>query len=173
MPSTPRARPLTTQMPIGRELVRDLFRHLAPVRRGAAGADDGDRPLISCGKVAAHVDDGRRVVDFLEERRIVGIVPGQSTNAVRAEALDLYIRFDFRTLGDNCADDAVLETSGAQIAGSSRPGVSKSREAVEQRLVADAADARNAVEGGPVLELVGLGFGLGFSCGYHQAAILA
>ena len=167
MASTPRARPLTTQMRLAGELVGDLFGHLTAVGRGAAGADDGDGPLIDRGEVAADVEDGRRVVDLLEEGGVGVVVPGEGARFVLLEALEFGVGVYGGALSRDGADDAVFEAGGTEVSGAGEPGVGERAEAAEQCLVADAADAVDTVEGRPVLELVGRGCGFGFRFGCH------
>ena len=97
------------------ELVCDLFRDLAAIRGWSAGANDGDGPLIDRGEIATDVEDGRRVINFLEERGVGIVVPSESADAMLSELLDFRIGVDSRPLSGNRTDDAIFEAGGAQV----------------------------------------------------------
>ncbi len=95
------------------ELVGDLLGHLAAVGRRTAGADDGDGPLIDRSELAADVEDGRGVVDLLEEGGVGVVVPGEGARLVLFEALEFRVGVDGAALSCYRADDAVFKAGGA------------------------------------------------------------
>ena len=86
-PSMPRASPLTTTTPGGRQLPRELARDLGAVRRAAARADDATdgRARISAGP-PRRCSRARRIVELGQERRIAAPAPRDDGIASRRRA---------------------------------------------------------------------------------------
>ena len=67
---------------------------LAAIGGGAARSHHGDAAHIFGRETAFAEEHGRRVVDLLERRGVVGVVPGEGSNASLLDQLHLVVRVD-------------------------------------------------------------------------------
>ena len=70
-----------------RNIAHHLFRDLNAVGRRLARADYGDRAFVVGQQIAFDIQQRRQVVDLLEARRIVGIVPGERADTAAFQRL--------------------------------------------------------------------------------------
>jgi hypothetical protein len=91
------------------EVVRKPRGDFRARRRGIARADHGDHRPRQRGRVAAHREQGRRVVDLGKPRRIGGLAQPDQTNTQRERrgklALRLGTRADSHTRGAAAASE--------------------------------------------------------------------
>ncbi len=112
----PRARPLTTVTPFAAEVGGEVLSRLPPVRRRFARPYHGHRDLIVGRQLAADVKHRRLVIDLLETRRVLGVVPRIRPHPRFFESRDFVLGRDRVAFGDDAGDTALVDARRVQLA---------------------------------------------------------
>ena len=146
MVSTPRASPGDHGDARRCEATGEFGGGLPAVDGGAAGADDGDAPLILGPPLAADVEDGRCVIDLPEATRVSRIAGGERGDAGLLEALHLRVRVDLLLRALHPGRRSRVEARREQFGRAGPPDVLHVGEEAVEQAEAHAPQAVDAVE---------------------------
>ena len=139
--------------PGSREPTRQFGGGLASVGRCAAGADDGDTPVVICTDGAPDVEDRRCVIDLAEARGVGGVHLREGLYAGGLKSLDLGVRVALGATADDGLRGAGVESGGGEFALGGTPGIAEVGEGPLKEAEADAAEPMDAVERDAVREI--------------------
>ena len=137
----------------GGYLRRQLSRGFAPVSGRSARPDHRHRALVAGQNLALDVQQRRLVVNLLQARRIVVVVPSQRADAGADDALHLIVRVDLASGFDDLARGGSVQPRAAQVRQPRAPSLAKRAEMPFHQRHPRAPDPGHAVEGDPVFKL--------------------